>query len=152
MVTGISILAFFVALFRFFLVPCALALFGGAAAALQIVTVTMPIFGQPVLFPLLLPLGIAILSIGAWLLVKGFAAPAQFPERRLCGRLCISISSLARWRSYSDTSLSSLPRDRACIVEAAGSSCTRCWRWRSADSPLRRDAASRQQSIFRRRC
>ena len=79
MITGISILAFFVALFRFFLVPRALALFGGAATVLQIVTVTMPIFGQPVLFPLLLPLGVAILSMGAWLLVKGFAAPATVP-------------------------------------------------------------------------
>ena len=37
MVTGISILAFFAALIRFFLVPRALALFGGAAAGLQIV-------------------------------------------------------------------------------------------------------------------
>ena len=79
MVTGISILAFFVALYRFFLVPRALALFGGAAAALQIVTVTMPIFGQPVLFPLLLPLGVAILSMGTWLLVKGFAASVTVP-------------------------------------------------------------------------
>ena len=79
MITGISILAFFVALFRFFLVPRALALFGGAATVLQIVTVTMPIFGQPVLFPLLLPLGVAILSMGAWLLVKGFAAPVAVP-------------------------------------------------------------------------
>ena len=50
MVTGISILAFFVALFRFFLVPRALAAFGIAAAMLQIVTVTMPIFGRPVVF------------------------------------------------------------------------------------------------------
>ena len=75
MVTGISILAFFAALFRFFLVPRALAVFGGAAAGLQIVTVTMPIFGQPVIFAMLAPLGLAIVSLAAWLLVKGFSAP-----------------------------------------------------------------------------
>ena len=74
MVTGISILAFFAALFRFFLVPRALAMFGGAAAGLQIVTVTMPIFGQPVIFAMLAPLGLAIVSLAAWLLVKGFSA------------------------------------------------------------------------------
>ena len=75
MVAGIAIFAFFVALLRFSLVPRALAIFGGAAAELQIVTVTMPIFGQRVFFPLLLPLGIAILSTAVWLLVKGFATP-----------------------------------------------------------------------------
>ncbi len=85
MVTGISILAFFVTVFRFVLVPRALALFGGAAAALQIVTVTMPIFGQPVLFPLLLPLGIAILSMATWLLVKGFAEPRHPDQGSMTG-------------------------------------------------------------------
>jgi Domain of unknown function (DUF4386) len=75
MVTGISILAFFAALFRFLLVPRALAVFGGASAGLQIVTVTMPIFGQPVIFAMLAPLGLAIVSLAAWLLVKGFSAP-----------------------------------------------------------------------------
>jgi hypothetical protein len=73
MVTGCSILAFFLALHRFSLVPRVLAIFGMATAALQIVIVTRPIFGQPVVFPLLLPLGLAILSLVAWLLARGFA-------------------------------------------------------------------------------
>lgn len=80
MVTGVAILAFFVALFRFFLVPRALAVFSMAAAGLQIVIVMMPIFGRPVIFPLLLPLGIAILSVAGWLIVKGFAAP-RLPDQ-----------------------------------------------------------------------
>ena len=73
-VTGISILAFFVALLRFFLVPRLLAAFGIAAAILQIAAMTMPIFGRPVIFLMLAPLGLAIVSLAAWLLVKGFAA------------------------------------------------------------------------------
>ena len=80
MVTGISILAFFVALFRFFLVPRALAAFGIAAAILQITAVTMPIFGRPVVFLMLAPIGLAIVSLATWLLVKDLAAP-RLPDR-----------------------------------------------------------------------
>ncbi len=79
-VTGISILAFFVTLFRFFLVPRALAAFGIVAAMLQIAAVTMPIFGRPVVFPMLAPIGLAIVSLAAWLLLKGLAAP-RLPDR-----------------------------------------------------------------------
>lgn len=81
MFTGISILAFFLALFRFFLVPRALAVFGIAAAILQISAVTLPIFGRPVIFLMLAPLGLAIVSLAAWLLAKGFATP-RLPDHR----------------------------------------------------------------------
>jgi Domain of unknown function (DUF4386) len=71
-VTGLAMTAFMAALWRFALVPRALAAIGMAAAALQVVTVSLPIFGQRVIFGLLAPIGLALLAIAAWLLAKGF--------------------------------------------------------------------------------
>jgi hypothetical protein len=73
-VTGLAITAFMAALWRFRLVPRALAGLGIAAAALQVVTVSMPIFGRPVIFALLAPLGLAMLAIALWLIARGFGA------------------------------------------------------------------------------
>jgi hypothetical protein len=71
-VTGLAITAFMAALWRFALVPRALAAVGMAAAALQVATVSLPIFGQDVIFGLLAPLGLALLAIALWLLARGF--------------------------------------------------------------------------------
>jgi hypothetical protein len=46
--------------------------FGMLAAVLQITAVTLPLFGRPVIFPLMAPLGLAGLALAAWLLTKGF--------------------------------------------------------------------------------
>jgi hypothetical protein len=59
--------------FRFALIPRAIAGFGMAAAALQMATVSMPLLGGHVIFPLLAPAGIANLALAVWLLAKGFA-------------------------------------------------------------------------------
>jgi hypothetical protein len=63
---------FLVALFRFRLVPRPLAGFALVAAVLQISTVSAPFFGHDVVFPLLAPLGIALLVLAIWLIVRGF--------------------------------------------------------------------------------
>lgn len=60
-------------LFRFALVPRVLAGFGMIAALLQMTSVGMPLFGHPVVFPMLAPLGLAHLGLALWLMIKGFA-------------------------------------------------------------------------------
>jgi hypothetical protein len=68
---GATLLVFYVALYRFALVPRVLAAIGIVACALQITTVTRPFFGGEVIFPMLAPLGLANLAVAVWLLVKG---------------------------------------------------------------------------------
>jgi hypothetical protein len=72
MIGGGMYLVFFVALFRFRLVPRALAGFGLVAVILQIAGVSTPFFGRDVVFPLLAPLGVALLLLAIWLIVRGF--------------------------------------------------------------------------------
>jgi hypothetical protein len=74
-VGGSTFVALFATLYRFALIPRALAGFAVAAAALQMVTVARPLFGAQVVFPLLAPAGIAFLLAAVWLLVKGLADP-----------------------------------------------------------------------------
>lgn len=71
-IAGGMLLVFFSALCRFALVPRVLAAIGIVACSLQVVGVAMPIFGLPVAFPLLAPMGATVLATAAWLLVKGF--------------------------------------------------------------------------------
>ena len=71
---GATLLVFYIALYRFALVPRALAALGLVACVLQITSVTRPFFGGEVLFFLLAPLGLANLSVALWLLIKGFRA------------------------------------------------------------------------------
>ena len=71
-VDGSAILLFYAALFRSALVPRWIAGFGLIAAVLMITGVGMPLFGHSVFFPLLAPLGLAQLTLAAWLLTKGF--------------------------------------------------------------------------------
>jgi hypothetical protein len=69
---GVTLFVFYAALFRFSLVPRWLGVFGMLATALQVSAVAMPLFGQPVVFPLLAPLGICQLLLALWLIFKGF--------------------------------------------------------------------------------
>lgn len=73
-VGGSIFLVLYATLFRFALVPRALAALGIAAFVLQMATVSMPFFGGRVIFPLLAPAGIANLALAVWLLTKGFRA------------------------------------------------------------------------------
>ena len=70
-VGGSTFFVFYLTLFRFALIPRALAGLGLVAVALQIATVSMPFFGVRVAFLLLAPAGIAHLASAAWLLAKG---------------------------------------------------------------------------------
>lgn len=72
-VGGSTFFVLFATCFRFALIPRAIAAFGMAAAALQMATVSMPLLGGHVVFPLLAPAGIANLALAVWLLAKGFA-------------------------------------------------------------------------------
>jgi hypothetical protein len=68
---GSTFFVFYATTFRFALIPRALAAFGMAAVALQITTVSLPFFGERVIFALLAPAGIAHLALALWLLAKG---------------------------------------------------------------------------------
>jgi hypothetical protein len=74
---GSALLVFYSLLFRFALVPRMLAACGIGAVALQIIAVAMPLFGQNIMFLLLLPLAIVQLVLTLWLLTKGFVSNAQ---------------------------------------------------------------------------
>lgn len=81
-VGGSTFLVFYITMYRFALIPRALAGFGMMAVALQIATISMPFFGIRVLFPLLAPVGIAHLMLAIWLLAKGFADPLPSDHRQ----------------------------------------------------------------------
>ncbi len=84
MSAGGILLATFIALVRFRLVPRALAGFGVLATLAQLAAVTKPLYGGWVIFPLLAPIGIANLLLIAWLLWKpGFDTYAASKESHL---------------------------------------------------------------------
>jgi hypothetical protein len=66
------ILVLFSILYRFALVPRALAAFGLVAGMLKITALTMPFFGHPVVVPMTLPLALGYLALALWLMAKGF--------------------------------------------------------------------------------
>ncbi|HJY40450.1 MAG TPA: DUF4386 domain-containing protein [Steroidobacteraceae bacterium] len=70
---GSTFFVLYATTFRFALIPRALAAFGMAAVALHMATVSLPLLGGHVIFPLLAPAGIANLALAVWLLAKGFA-------------------------------------------------------------------------------
>jgi hypothetical protein len=70
-VAGCTLLVFYSTLIRFALVPRALAAFGLGAVMLQIVAVAMPLFGQSIVFPMLLPLGLSQTALALWLIARG---------------------------------------------------------------------------------
>lgn len=76
MIAGATLFVFYLALFRFALVPRAIAALGIVACAMQVVAVTMPLFGQAVIFALLAPLGLCQVLLALWLLLRGFRTGA----------------------------------------------------------------------------
>lgn len=76
-VAGCAIFVLYGVLYRFVLVPRALATFGMLAALSQIAAVTMPLFGHAVIFLMIYPLGLAHLLLALWLLAKGFEERPQ---------------------------------------------------------------------------
>src|SRR5262249_29069011 len=71
---GVALLVFYAALYRFALIPRALAGFGLFAAALMVTAGAVPLFGQGVVFPMLAPLGLSQLMLALWLLRSGLRA------------------------------------------------------------------------------
>ena len=79
-VAGSVAFTLYATLFRFALVPRIIAGFGMLAVISQLASVIRPLFGEPVVFPMLAPLGLAHLALVIWLVVKGFAnRPAREP-------------------------------------------------------------------------
>lgn len=70
--SGVGLLIFYLILFRSSLVPRALSSFGLLAVLLQISSVSLPFWGQSVIFPLLAPIGLSQLILSLWLMIKGF--------------------------------------------------------------------------------
>jgi hypothetical protein len=75
-VAGSTLLVLYAVLYRFALVPRALAAFGLAAVMLQLTAVAMPLFGHSVVFLMLAPLGVSQLVLALWLITKGFRGHA----------------------------------------------------------------------------
>ena len=71
-VGGATYLVFYAVLYRFALIPRALAAFGLLAVALQITAVSMPILGFKVVMLMIMPMGLAHLALALWLTVRGF--------------------------------------------------------------------------------
>jgi Domain of unknown function (DUF4386) len=69
---GSALLVLYAVLYRFALVPRALAAFGLLAVMLQLTTLAGPLFGRPVVVPMLAPLGVSQLALALWLIIKGF--------------------------------------------------------------------------------
>jgi hypothetical protein len=80
-VAGSMIFVLYGALFRLALVPRALAAFGLGGALLQLAAVTMPLFGHPIVYLMLLPLGLSHLALAGWLLARGLREPEQAASR-----------------------------------------------------------------------
>jgi hypothetical protein len=80
-VAGLALLVFYATMLRATLVPRALAAFGVVAASLQMIAVAMPLFGVPIVFLMLAPLGVSQLMLGLWLVTKGFPDFARPPGR-----------------------------------------------------------------------
>ncbi len=73
---GVASFVIYAVLYRFALIPRALAGFGLIAVTLMITGVAMPLFGHDVLFPMLAPVGLSQLCLAVWLMTKGFPGQA----------------------------------------------------------------------------
>lgn len=78
LIGGATYLVFYIVLYRFALIPRALAALGAAAVALQMIAVSLPFLGYRVVMLMIAPMGLVHLSLGVWLAVKGFE-PAPVP-------------------------------------------------------------------------
>jgi hypothetical protein len=68
---GGVIFLFYAVLYRFALIPRALAGLGLIAAMLMVAGVAMPLFGRGVVFPMVAPLGLCQRTLAVWLMAKG---------------------------------------------------------------------------------
>jgi hypothetical protein len=75
-VSGSTLLVLYTALYRYALVPRALAAFGLAAVSSQLTAVALPLFGHDVVFLMLAPLGMCQLVLAVWLIAKGWRVHA----------------------------------------------------------------------------
>lgn len=75
---GVAIFVFYAVLYRFALIPRALAGFGLIAVMLMVTSVAMPLFGHDVVFPMLAPLGLSQLILAVWLMTRGFRGQRGF--------------------------------------------------------------------------
>lgn len=73
--SGCFLLVLYSSLYLSNLVPRLLSGFGCAAVLLQLMSVSLPLFGQDVIFPLLLPLALSQMALALWLIVKGLSSP-----------------------------------------------------------------------------
>jgi uncharacterized protein DUF4386 len=78
-VDGALALVLYGASFRFALVPRWLAGAGIVAALLEMSSVSLPFFGQDIVFALLAPLGLCHLALIVWLFARGFAEHPPAP-------------------------------------------------------------------------
>lgn len=76
-VGGVSLSVFYLALLRFRLIPRPLAAFGLLATVLLLHAVLTPVFGGPIRFMLLAPIGLAQLGVSLWLLIRGVSGQAN---------------------------------------------------------------------------
>lgn len=72
LVAGTMMFVMYSTLFRFSLVPRLLAGLGLVGTVLQLIAVTMPIFGYRINFLLLAPIGLSQLALSLWLIARGF--------------------------------------------------------------------------------
>lgn len=80
-VSGATLFTFYLAMFRFSLIPRLLAGFGLLACLAQVYAVSLPLFGHAVDFRLIAPLGICEIVLGSWLILKGFRS-SSLPASR----------------------------------------------------------------------
>lgn len=81
MVAHGTVLLLYVILYRFALVPRALAACGMAASLLSTTVVTMPLLGYRLVFALVTPAALTNLALMLWLIVRGLAERQHLPDR-----------------------------------------------------------------------
>lgn len=69
---GSNLMVSYLALLRFALIPRVVAGLGVAAVLVQLVAVTMPLFGHEIIFALLGPVGLVQLTATVWMIAKGW--------------------------------------------------------------------------------
>ncbi|MEP6573613.1 MAG: DUF4386 family protein [Gemmatimonadota bacterium] len=77
---GSVLLVLYAAMYRFSLVPRALAAAGLICVLLQLSSIAMPFFGHGVIFLMLAPLGLCQLFLALWLIIRGFRIPAEHAD------------------------------------------------------------------------
>jgi hypothetical protein len=106
--SGAAGLVLYGALFRFALVPRALAAFGLLTVLLMMAGALIPLFGRPTVMLLFMPMGLSELALMLWLLVRGFreGSPAPAAEVR---RAEFSLAQSASATSVRPLTSSALP-------------------------------------------